>query len=339
MKHRLALIVSCAVLLASVAHAQSVPLSVGGLQLTASTNNPAPGDSVIVTAKSYTDDLSSSNLTWTVNGVVAEKGVGATSLTVTAPALGKHLTVSVSAITSSNTGLGDSIVVGSGAVDLILESSGYVPPFFSGKVDPAYQNDVTVVAIPHLMSSSGGEYDPSGLVYQWKKNGSVLQSQSGYGKQSIVMAGDILPRPYTMSVTATSRDGSAQAEGYISVTPDLPSISFYANDPLYGPLYNRALGSNVVIGSEKEAGVIAVPYGFDRAGGLSFSWSINGVTDPSLSSNDSITLRAPEGQTGSSNIALTISSAQKILQGVENEFSANFMAKPSSQTAGSQASF
>jgi len=329
MKHRLACIVFCITLIASCAHAQ-VPTGVGSINLVVSTNNPAPGDSVTITAESYTADMNSSKITWTVNGKATEQGIGAATLTLTAPALGKHLTVNVSAVTSSGAVINETTTVSSGVVDMVLENSGYVPPFFAGKIAPSYQNEITIIAIPHLANSSGAEYDPSSLVYQWKKNGSVLQDQSGYGKQSITLTGDLLPRAYTVNVLVTTRDGATQSAGYITVSPQSPSIVFYSNDALYGPLYNKSVPADIRIGSQKEVSVLAVPFGFDKPvdglGDLSFSWSINGVGHPELDSGDSVTLRAPTDQAGSSNISLSIANAQKILQGVQDSFSVNFAA-------------
>jgi len=342
MKYCLTLSIACLLLLVSGVQAQTVPTSVGSIELNVSTYNPTPGQTVTVTAQSYNSDLNSSKITWYINGTKAQQGMGVTSLTVTAPSLGKHLNISVSALTPSGTVLNESTTISSGAIDLVLESSGYVPPLFMGKMGPTYQNNITIVAIPHVANSSGTEYNPKNLVYQWKKNGSVLQDQSGYGKQTLTLAGDLLPRPYTIDVTASTPDNSAQAEGLITVSPASPSISFYVDDALYGPLFNKALTSSTRIGSQKEIGVLAVPYGFDKPtdglGNLSFDWSINNTEHPELNTGDSVTLRAPEGETGSSNIGLTISNAVQILQGAQNAFSVTFV-PGTSQTTSEAASF
>src|SRR5579872_3632858 len=71
--------------------AQSIPVSIGGLELTASTDNPAPGETVTITAASYSADINSANITWKVNGVQAQKGTGSDTFSVAAPDLGKKL--------------------------------------------------------------------------------------------------------------------------------------------------------------------------------------------------------------------------------------------------------
>ncbi|TAK93607.1 hypothetical protein EPO05_07020, partial [Patescibacteria group bacterium] len=315
--------------------AQGIPSSIGGLALTASTNNPTPGQQVKITAASYGTDIDSATLTWTVSGKIAQQGIGLTTLSVNAPAVGKTVTVSVTAVAQNGVTISNSISIGSGSIDLIMEPDGYVPPFFPGKLPLSYQNTVRVIAVPHLADSSGKEYDPKNLVYQWKKDsGTVLQDQSGYGKQSIEIVGDVIPRPYYLIVDASTRDGSAKAEGIVQVNPQSPSLSFYTSDPLYGTLFNKALGGLITIGSQKETSVLAVPYGFskpvNKMGNLSLTWIINGTEHPELSSSDSVILRAPDNAGGSSQIELEIKNTANILQSADASFSAVF--SPGNQT-------
>ena len=174
-------------------------------------------------------------------------------------------------------------------------------------------------------------YLASGGVYQWKKDdGTVLQSQSGYGKQSITLKGNIVPRPYYLMVTATSRDGSAQGESLTYIAPQSPSITFYKDDPLYGPLFNQAVGNTLFIGAQKEVRAFASLFGFNTSSNISdaltLDWSINGTDHPELASSRSIVLRAPSGVAGTSNIALNASGIDNILQGANASFIAAFSA-------------
>jgi hypothetical protein len=187
--------------------------------------------------------------------------------------------------------------------------------------------------MPHLANSSGVEYDQRTLIYKWEKNDSVLQDQSGYGKQSAVIPGSIVPRPYILTVTVTARDGNTQGMGLTSVSFGAPSLIFYRNDPLYGPLFNNAIGNSVYLGTQRETGVLAVPYGFDMPasglGDLSLAWFINGKEHPELAFGDSVTLRAPDNSAGSSNIELDVNNKSDILQQASAVFSAVFSAAAS----------
>jgi hypothetical protein len=308
-----------------------IPSSVNGLDISASTDNPVPGQTVTITARSYSLDINSAKVSWVVNGTTVKDSVGATVLEVKAPALGKTLSIKISATTPQGRTDVGTIVIGSGSVDLIFETDGYTSPFFKGKISPVYQNSVKIVAIPHLANANGQEYDPKTLIYQWKRNSRAIESQSGYGKQSITLIGDIVPRPYDISVDVWPRDDSTHAQGMTEVSVAGPTINFYADDPLYGPLFNRAINSIVRIGSQKETTVLAVPFGFNKSpsgvGNLSWSWSINDSIRSELSTNESIVLRAPDDSTGSSNIQLNIINADKILQGAREGFSATFSAE------------
>lgn len=328
------LLLSSCFLLPAFAYAQGIPSVGNGLSLTASSNNPSPGQQVTITAQSFSSDLNSATITWTVSGKRAQQGVGLTTLTISAPDLGKITTVSVAVVTSDGRQTSGSITVGSGSVDMIIESDGYVPPFFLGKLPLAYQNIAKITAVPHLADSTGKEYDPRTLLYQWKKdNGTVLQDQSGYGKQSISLPGDIVPRPYYLVVDIWPRSGSVKAEGVVQINPQGPSLDFYIDDPLYGPLYNKAVGGVVRIGSQRETGILAVPYGFNGSAAdksLSLAWLINGASHPELASSKSVILRTPGNAAGSSDVGLRISGDKNILQDAQGSFSAIFTATTSS---------
>ncbi|MDE1946645.1 MAG: hypothetical protein KGI23_02040 [Patescibacteria group bacterium] len=316
--------------------AQGVPTSIQGIDLKLSTDNPTPGQNLTITAESYIADLNSSNITWTLNGNTYQKGIGVTSIQVIAPDLGKKLAVAVSAATPDGKTLSTNITVTTGSIDFIIESDGYTPPFFQGKIPLVYQNTYKVIAIPHIANSSGVEYDPKTLVYQWTKDTKVVQSASGYGKQVFIWTDEVVPRPRMINLKVTTRDGTASAEKTVILQAGSPFIQFYNNDPLYGPLYNKAIGNSVGLGSSGELSVLAVPYGFNGLAGntndLSFSWMVNSLSQAALSASQSIVLRAPAGQSGSSNIQLRVENSKDILQSASNGFSAVF-SDNGSQTA------
>jgi hypothetical protein len=319
----------------STVSAQTIPTGISGLVIETSSSNPYPGQEVTVTLKSYSIDIDSSTISWSINGKAVQSGIGTKTVKVIAPDLGKSLVVSVSARASSGATMSDSITISPSSVDMIVESDGYVHPLFSGKVSPRYQNVVKIIAVPHLSAANGTEYDPKTLIYTWKKGSTVLQDQSGYGKQSIYLAGDIVPRPYEVTVSIATRDGGAQGQGTLSIGATNPSIGFYVTDPLYGTFFNKAVTNTVRIGSEKETSVLAVPFGFnkpiDGIGNLSLTWLINSIKHSELASSQSVILRAPEGSAGTSNIRLDIRNSDKILQSASTGFSASFTGNTESE--------
>lgn len=332
----LAVLIGATVYISSprVATAQTLPSGIGGLVIDASSLYPYPGQEITITARSYSIDLNASNISWVVGGVTVQSGIGLTSLKVQAPQPGKTITVAVSAQSPNGARVAGSYIVNSGSVDMIVESSGYTHPLFRGKLAPVYQNTLKITAIPHIAEASGKEIDPTTLVYTWYKNSSVIQDQSGYGKRSITLVGDLVPRPYEISVTVSPRTGGSEVRGSTFIDPTSPTVELYVDDPLYGPLFNRTIGSVLRIGTEKETGVIAVPYGFDKpsgsVGALTLNWIINNIKRTELATNESIRLRAPDGAAGNSSIRLDIRNADKILQGADISFSARFTGGASS---------
>lgn len=310
--------------------AQGIPAT-DGLTITLSSERPTPGQVVTISVKSYSADISAAKISWSVNGKIVKNEMGANTIDVTAPALGSKLTIMITATTPDGTVVEGSTEISSGVVDMIVESDGYVPPLFLGKTASAYQNNVKIIAIPHLANSSGKEYDPTKLVYRWKKAGSLIEGSSGYGKQSIVIPGNIIPRAYNISVTVSESTSGAQAVGYAFIEPQQPSINFYINDSLYGTLFNKAVGNTLNMGSQQEKGILAVPYGFSSDTIL--SWLINGDSRPELNNKPSIVLRSSGTDGGSSMIRLDISSTKNILQGASLGFTATF--NPASDTSSS----
>ena len=323
------------------AHAQTVPITLSGFELNFSPSNPAPGQSVTITAVSYTFDVNSATFTWKINGAQIKKGIGQNSITTIAPAASKSANIQVTAVTSNGQTYYQTASLRPAAIDLIMEHTGYTPPFFQGKIPLSYQNGVKIIAIPHITDSTGKEYDPTTLVYKWKKDsGTVFNDQSGYGKQYISLEGALVPRPYSVTVEVSTKDGGAGSRATISIDPQSPFLSFFVSDPLYGALYNKAVNETVYIGQQKESGVIAVPFGFNKPvtgwGDIAATWSINGVAHPELSPNSTIILRAPEGTAGTSNVSLRLRNTKDILQGTLGSFIVQFngSASTNSQTSG-----
>jgi hypothetical protein len=270
-------------------------------------------------------DINNANISWSINGKNTQSGTGLTTLEVNAPALGGRLSVRVSATTPEGTTVSSSIVVTSGSIDLIIESDGETHDFFKGKISPTYQSKTKIIAIPHISNSKGGEYDPKNLVYKWEKGDRVIEDQSGFGRQSLTVTGDTIPRPYEITVTASTRDGSFKTQTKTSIESNEPSISFYINDPLYGPLFNKVISSTIRIGSQKETGILAIPYGLNNSSsGFEYEWKINNIPKPDLSTGPYIIIRAPDQGSGSSNISLDIRNPDKMLQGVSGEVTATF---------------
>jgi hypothetical protein len=303
-----------------------IPVSIDGVEMSVYPETPSPGTKVTVSVESFSTDLGSASILWQIDGKTLNKGVGMKSVVITAPQLGKTITVSAAIMTVEGREVKKSIVIKPAGVDLVWESEGYTPPLYKGKAFFAYQNILHVTAIPHF-STAGGEADPKTLTYKWTVNDKVVQNQSGYGKSSIAIQND-LPRPFEILVEVSTPTGSNKAASRIQLTPGEPSISFYEEDPLYGVLYNRAIIDQIRLGNQ-EISIRAVPFAFSifKNFPLTFNWSVNNLERSDLSTNESITLRTKGDTEGTSRISLSIRNAESILQGAERAIGVQFSKK------------
>ena len=316
--------------------AQVASDSLQGINLKLSNEYPTAGEKITVTAESYVANLDSSAITWELNGSLYQKGTGIISIEVQAPAAGKKLIVNITATTPEGRTMNAKTTISAGNLELILEPNGYVPPLFMGKLPLSYQNSFRIIAMPHLTDADGNEYDPKELIYQWSKNSRVVKDQSGYGKQVFTYQDELVPSDKVIDVVVSSPSGGAKAEKIISVSASNPFVYFYKDDPLYGPLYNVAVGSDIDLGGSGEVNIMAIPFGFnkpvDSLGNLVFTWLLNSVEQTSLKSNQSITLRAPDDSNGTSNIQLTVNNTKDILQKADGGFNANFDTRKNQNT-------
>jgi hypothetical protein len=319
-------------LLPHVSSAQ-IPTSIDGIQISISPEIPNPGQKVVVSVESFSTDINAASIVWIVDGKTITKGIGVKDFTVTAPPLGKSMVVQAAMKTVEGREVKKEIKIKTGGVDLIWESDGYVPPFYKGRTFYAYENPVHITAMPHLAGSNGAEIDPKALLYKWTVNDKVIQDQSGYGRQSLTIQDEDLPRELDIKVEVSTSDGLGKASARINLTPGNPSISFYEEDPLYGVFYNKAILDRVNL-LNQEVSIRAVPFTFNIFSGkpLTFNWSVNGLARTDLSTNESITLRTKGDNEGTSNISLSIRNENSILQGAERAFNVSFKKKDTSNS-------
>jgi hypothetical protein len=295
-------------------HAQSINLALDQINISTSPEIPAPGQSVTVSLESYSTDLNAASIVWLVDGKNVSQGIGKTSIELKAPQLGRTTNVVAAIMTAEGREVRKTVVLKPGSVDMIWESSGFIPPFYRGKAHLAYQNEVKVTAVPHITGNNGAEIDPTTLLYKWKRNDRVIQDQSGYGKQTFTFQ-DSLPQDSAIEVEVSTRTGEGKARGSLSLSPLEPSLSLYQEDPLYGVLYNIALFNTINL-TNQEITLRAVPYSFNTSSKrpLTYIWSVNNLERNDLSTNESIILRTKGDVAGSSSIGLEVKSSGNILQ-------------------------
>ncbi len=287
--------------------------------------NPGSNELVKIRVESFTSDLNSKEITWSLNDKIQKKAVGDKNFEFTTGPLG-----SVSKITFSTNTITKSVTLR--PVDLFItwQTNTYTPPFYKGKAVYTNQSSIQFVALPMFVGSNGKTIDPKNLIYKWTRDDSVLNNESGYGKQVLSTSGGTLAKPILINLEVTSADGLLKAKREIEVEGNLPRIIFYENHPLYGITYRNALPDIFTLTS-KEISLVAAPYFFDISGkldsNLSYVWKMNGEVIENQENPSTLTLRRPEGSAGGkANISLMTSHLAKIIQFTNKSLDINFEA-------------
>ncbi len=297
------------------------------IQISAFPATPQPGQQVTLTAESFVASLRKAPIIWTVNGVQVDKGVGKTSIRITAGALGTSQTVRVSAETSEQGVVTDQLTLSPAAVALIWEGDTYTPPLYKGRSLYSPQSTVRVAAVPQIMKA-GKILPPKGLVYTWKKDGKVIPEASGYGKDSYSFSAGFLTRPIRIDVEVAPTDQSVVARNNSTLTPRVPLVLVYEQDPALGLVRENSLETSYSL-KNKEITLAAIPYFFTARSTddpfLTYNWRMNGQSIPGNSNHPSfITLRQDGAVSGQGIISLEIAHKNYVLQDNTTSFSIYF---------------
>ena len=284
------------------------------LDIKSTPENPGPNQMITVTVDSYLSDLDKATFKWSVNGQLISSGVGQRTFSFQNGASGVVTRLSVSISTPEGDYVTKKLSWQPIGITTLWQAATYTPPFYRGKALLAPQAQVQVVAIPDN-NTPGNALSAGNLVYVWKKDGAVVSSASGYGKNVFSFLG---PKPYSdanVSVVASSLDNSVQSETQVALSLTQPFILFYEKDPLLGVLYNNPIQMNYTL-SKKQITIVAEPYFFSNDQSdtqtLSYTWSMNGQTSQNY--GRSITLRNDTGAQGDSIISLSMSNIEKTFQ-------------------------
>lgn len=297
------------------AAAQSLPGFGGNITLTVTPEFPRAHEEVTVSARGFSVDLDRAEISWLLNGKLEKKAVGGTTFSFRTGALGTTSSLTV-VVKGSQGSFNETISIRPAEVDVLWEAFTYTPPFYKGKSMLSSSGTITATAMPSLVAASGKTLDSAALVYSWEQDGKNLISQSGFGKQSVTIAGPPLFQESLVSVEVSSLDKSIRARETIVLAPVEPKVVFYEKHPLKGVLYARALENTFSLLKE-EFILRAEPFFFsknalkDSVSG--FSWLVNNA-DVLPQKENELTLRHEGEESGSSRVELTVKNEKKFLQ-------------------------
>lgn len=260
---------------------------------------PRPYEAVVVTPGSTLIDLSASTVTISVNGTVLQKGTGTQGAAFTAAGSGERSVVTVSVVGPDGRSYSKQVTVRPADVALVVEPVSTVHPFYQGLPFLAPSGRVRLIAIPEFRSTAAARIDPATLIYTWKLGDRVLTDASGIGRSTLTATAPVRYRDADITLTVTNPDQSLVAQAAMTLSPVDPVVRIYANDPLLGPWFDRALTGTFTMDAD-ESTFRAVPYFFVDTPAV--VWSVGGKES---SADKDITVRSTGGGVGTAVIGVT----------------------------------
>ncbi len=204
------------------------------------------------------------------------------------------------------------------SVDLLYQGETYVSPFYQGRSLWSKQSQVTLMAIPQ------GLGNPNTLNYKWSRNGTVLGSASGVGKNNLRFSDSIFSKPVKVRVQIISPEGETLTENSVTLTPVSPALYVYENNPLNGFIFHREIGEEYTL-ENKEVTFTAFPFfssSLSRTeSNLNYKWSANNNT---TETTNSVTYRAPEEGQGRALVNLNFTNNEAIMEVLSRSFIIKF---------------
>jgi hypothetical protein len=316
------------VVLPIVVHAQSLPIP--GISqtpvITLSPAYPQPFDTVTAHVAIPNADVSSSDIAWLLDNKPIAEGTGTASTTFTVGDVGTLQTLSVIVRTPEGTTTAAQATINPVRITLQWEANTYTPPLYRGRALYSAGAPITVEAQVLYKDVSGTVILPNELVYNWKRNGSALQSDSGRGKSVLHTAGPKFYGEDIISVDIRTKQGISIGTAATRVETTDPVLDLYLWSPVTGPAYGSAV-SNTEGSVGNATTVVAEPYFMSaptaKSPLLIYSWLVNGravTVQPdapqflSLSSEDAV----------SATIALSVTHRTELLQEAKQKWQLRF---------------
>jgi hypothetical protein len=297
------------------AHAQQLP-GIEDISIAINPIYPRPYQSFVITPSSTTVDLISSTVTISVNGKTVVSGTGGVTGTAATGASGTKTTVLVTVVNNGHTYKKQMVIIPAD-VALVVDPLAATHPFYMGGGLVASEGRLRLIAIPEFHTGTGALISSDKLVYTWRLGQQILQSSSGIGRSTLLATAPVRYRDAPITVTVTTQDSSIVAEASTQVSPVDPIVRLYENDPLMGPLFDRALTGTLVMQGTEET-LRMVPYYFSSAPTL--SWTVNRTAS---GATQDITVRSGGSGTGTASVGAT-ATLSGAFQSAETSLMVNF---------------
>ena len=285
---------------------------------------PRPNEVISVYIESYQSDLNKSNISWYLDGVLIDQGVGLKDFSFNAGGLGEESILEIVITRPSGSVLKKTYYISPGEVDLYYEGETYIPPFYGGRPEFSLQSNMKLVALPNLVDQNGQKIPSNLISYTWKIDGEIDQRNSGTGKDVYYYVPKIIPRPIDVTLEVTPIKTSQSAKISTTIYPTESSISVYEKNPIYGTVFEQTIKNDFIL-TRNEVEVEVVPYGFslDIFNNGVFDWRINEKNIDNFKSNTVVFRKVEEGES-KNNVSVEVIHNKNILQYTRKSFNLNF---------------
>lgn len=297
-------------------HAQSSLTGNPGVEIISKPQFPGANSTVEVSLDDYSLNTAGASIAWYVNNTELTKFRNARSATLQTGALGERVTVRVALTRNNLPPLTATLNIIPTKVDMILESSTYVPSFYKGRALPSSESLVRAIAIVH----DGTETPDTTYTYTWSLDETVLLGGPVKGKNVLNFT---MPHfdDKRLIVEVFATDGTIVGRQSLTLNASRPELHFYEQSPLRGLFQKEVTDPFTLIGNETT--IYGEPYFINtnsNDGALEFTWNIDGERVASdTTAPNAITLRHVGGG-GNAEVSLKVIKNERIPQFVKKTF-------------------
>ena len=271
--------------------------------------DPKPGDLVKISIQVFGIDLSRSYIIWYKDNKQFSAGTGQSSLSVQLGALGSATNISVYVQAGDKYVAKQSFSFEPTDIDLVWQADTFTPPFYQGKARAVKGSAIKIIATPYIVNQQKQVLKPEQLVFTWLKDGAVISSSSGLGKNVLSIKTSPADNQLKIKVLASDPTSKNSASKQLIINLSQPELGIFENKPLEGVNYGEQIGANFDLYGQ-EISFKAVPFFWpnDQLNNLGYAWQVNRLPAEEQSGDPAIlTVRQPNSGTGVNSVSLQAS--------------------------------
>ncbi len=273
---------------------------------------PGPRSVVSLEIESYSFNVNTAMITWTIDNRVVLQGQGETELSVKTGEVGQATNVKVVSQLADGSQIEQSINVTPSSVTLLYESlNSYVPLLYEGRSLASTGGKIRVTALPSI-SDGGSSVTPSSLSYSWYVDDKYMKEISGRGKQSATIALNYLQDSTRVKVAIFTPRGNT-SEKTITVYPHEVMPLLYLHDPILGPNFSSLIDNRFETTSEFTVALEPFYVSSDTVRPATYTWYLDGISSTPLGGR-LLSFLPKENSYGSKILTIDVFGSNKILQ-------------------------